>query len=190
VIQVIEPSTKLELIRELHSVHKQGTAFWNSIPAPELFAPIGEAWSPADNVRHLLKSNRPVARALEVPRVGLAFRFGLTWRPSRSYAALRETYLAALAGGVTAGRFAPNPELPPADPEAARRELMEKREMVAARLLVALTRWSEWSLDHLVMPHPALGRLTAREMLFFTIYHNCHHVENVARRKGKLPASA
>jgi DinB family protein len=188
VIEVVEPSAKPELIRELHSVHKQGTEFWSAFDTAEFFAPIGEAWSPADNVRHLLKSNRPVARALEVPRLGLVFRFGLTRRPSRTYEAMRETYLKALAGGVTAGRFAPTPEPPPADLEAARRELMEKREMVSARLLAALTRWSEWSLDHLVMPHPALGKLTAREMLFFTIYHNTHHVQNVARRKGMGPA--
>jgi len=186
VIEVAEPYAKPELIRELHSVHKQGTAFWSSWSTAEFFAPIGEAWSPADNVRHLLKSNRPVARALELPRVALAFRFGLTWRPSRTYEAVRETYLKALAGGVTAGRFAPAPEPPPADPDAARRELMEKREMVSARLLAALTRWGEGSLDHLVMPHPALGKLTAREMLFFTLYHNTHHVENVARRKGSV----
>jgi hypothetical protein len=184
-LNIVEPFTKAELIRELHSVHKQSTAFWSSFETPEFFAPIGEAWSPADNVRHLLKSNRPVAKALEVPRLALLFRFGLTRRRSRSYAEIRETYRAALAGGVTAGRFAPNPEPPPADPEAARRELMEKRERVAARLLVALTRWSEGSLDHLRMPHPALGMLTAREMLFFTLYHNLHHVENVAQRKGR-----
>jgi uncharacterized damage-inducible protein DinB len=37
-------------------------------------------------------------------------------------------------------------------------------------------------LDRLRLPHPALGKLTVREMLFFTIYHNIHHVENVVRR--------
>ena len=42
--------------------------------------------------------------------------------------------------------------------------------------------WGEWTLDRLRLPHPALGRLTVREMLFFTLYHNLHHVENVARR--------
>jgi hypothetical protein len=34
------------------------------------------------------------------------------------------------------------------------------------------------------MPHPLLGKLTVREMLLFTLYHNLHHVQNVARRKG------
>lgn len=29
-----------------------------------------------------------------------------------------------------------------------------------------------------------LGKLTVREMLFFTLYHNLHHAQNVARRTG------
>jgi hypothetical protein len=46
----------------------------------------------------------------------------------------------------------------------------------------ALDRWSEAALDSVQMPHPLLGRLTAREMIFFTLYHNQHHVEVVRRR--------
>lgn len=49
-------------------------------------------------------------------------------------------------------------------------------------LMSATGRWREWQLDRLRLPHPALGNLTVREMLFFTIYHHAHHVENVVRR--------
>ena len=179
---VNDPFTKEELLDELRSLHEQSTAFWEAFPTAEFFVPLGEAWSPADNVRHLLKSNRPVARALGMPRIALALRFGTGFRRSRSYAEIRETYRAALAGGATAGRFAPRPEPAPADPEAARRALMEQREVTASALASALARWSDWSLDRLRLPHPALGKLTAREMLFFTLYHNLHHVLNAARR--------
>ena len=179
-----EPFAKAELLGELRSLHEQSTAFWESFGAAEFFAPLGDAWSPADNVRHLLKSNRPVARALGTARVALALRFGVGFRKSRSYAEIRETYRAALAGGVTAGRFAPRPEPAPADPETARRALMEQREATASALASALARWGEGALDRLRLPHPALGKLTTREMLFFTLYHNLHHVLNVARRTG------
>ncbi|HEX7184935.1 MAG TPA: DinB family protein [Thermoanaerobaculia bacterium] len=182
--RVQEPFTKPELVRELRSLHEQSTAFWSSFSSPELFAPIGEAWSPADNIRHLLKSNRPVVRALSLPRPALLLRFGLTLRSSRSYSQMRETYLAALARGVTAGRFAPAPEPFPDDPEAARRALMEQRHAIATALESALQSWGERALDRFRLPHPALGNLTVREMLFFTLYHNLHHVQNVARRWG------
>ena len=52
------------------------------------------------------------------------------------------------------------------------------------RLHGAITRWGERALDRFRLPHPALGQLTVREMLFFTLYHNLHHVLNVAARKG------
>jgi hypothetical protein len=61
---------------------------------------------------------------------------------------------------------------------------MHKREETAAALHAALGRWGERSLDRLRLPHPALGTLTVREMLLFTLYHNLHHVLVVARRKG------
>ena len=43
-------------------------------------------------------------------------------------------------------------------------------------------RWSEKKLDRYQAPHPALGKLTIREMLYFTIFHNVHHARLVAER--------
>lgn len=183
-----EPFTKQELLRGLRAVHDDSTRFWTSLAAADFYMPMGEAWSPADNVRHLMKTNRPVVKALGLPRPALVLRFGLTWRPSRSFSELRETYRAALARGVTAGPYAPAPEPPPTDPERSRSSLMEERERIASSLESALGQWGEWTLEHLVIPHPVLGRLTAREMVFFTLYHNLHHLESVARRRALLPA--
>jgi hypothetical protein len=186
---VEEPSSKRELLRELRALHESSTEFWDSFPASDFFAPLGDAWSPADNVRHLIKSNRPVARALRLPRIALLARFGIALRRSRTFAEVRDTYRAALARGVTAGRFAPAPEPAPADPDAARRALMKKRAEIAADLESAVEAWGERALGRFRLPHPALGMLTVREMLFFTLYHNLHHVNNVARRMGDRPAA-
>jgi hypothetical protein len=62
---------------------------------------------------------------------------------------------------------------------------MERREQVAANLHSAIDTWGERGLERLRLPHPALGLLTVREMLFFTLYHNLHHVLNVADRLGR-----
>jgi hypothetical protein len=188
--QVRDPATLPELLGELSALHQSSTAVWMHFDAASFYAPLGSAWSPADNVRHLIKSCRPVARALRVPKLLLLVPgAGVSLRGSRSYAEVRETYRRALAGGVQAGRFAPRPEPPPLDPEAARGTLMAQRETVAAELHGALDGWSERALDRFRMPHPALGQLTVREMLHFTLYHNLHHVENVAARLGWWDAS-
>lgn len=189
-ITVQEPSSGAEIVRELHSLHDRSRALWSGFSTTEFFFPQGDAWSPADNVRHLLKSNRPVLRALRTPKVLLLFRFGAGLRPSHSYAEVRERYRARLAAGVTAGRFAPRPLGSSDQTEEHRGALMAALDQVSQDLTGAVSGWREWPLDRFRLPHPALGRLTVREMLFFTLYHNFHHVQNVVRRAGYLPASS
>jgi hypothetical protein len=63
-ITVEEPSGGAEIVRELVALHARSRDFWGSFSTTEFFLPLGDAWSPADNVRHLLKSNQPVLRAL------------------------------------------------------------------------------------------------------------------------------
>lgn len=181
---MIDPRTNPEIRRELRSLHERSTRFWDAFSTADFLAPIGEAWSPAENVRHLIKSIRPLAKGLRVPRLLVLLTFGPALRKSRGYAEIREVYHRALAGGADAGRFAPSPEKPPADPEAWRKQLMERWQQTAKALEDAVVPWSEGFLDRCRMPHPLLGKLTVREMLLFTLYHNLHHVQNVARRKG------
>ncbi|HWM93007.1 MAG TPA: DinB family protein [Thermoanaerobaculia bacterium] len=181
-IAIQEPSGGADIVRELRALHAQSRDFWNSFSTPDFFSPLGDAWSPADNVRHLLKSNRPVARALGMPKALLLIRFGAGLRDSRTYPEVRERYLAALASGVQAGRFAPKPLEASDQTEEQRSSLMASLDEVSESLTRSVSGWREWPLDRLRLPHPALGRLTVREMLFFTLYHNLHHVQNVARR--------
>ena len=181
-ITVQEPSGGAEIVRELRALQARSRDFWSAFSTVEFFRPLGDAWSPADNVRHLLKSNRPVLRALTTPKILLAARFGAGLRPSRPYAEVRERYLARLAEGVKAGRFAPRPLASSEQTEEQRRTLLADLDQVSEHLTSAVAGWREWQLDRLRLPHPALGRLTVREMLFFTLYHNLHHIRNVERR--------
>ena len=45
--------------------------------------------------------------------------------------------------------------------------------------------FSEKDLDNYILPHPLLGKLTIREMLFFTIYHVQHHEVLTLKNLGK-----
>jgi hypothetical protein len=178
---VDEPFTGAELVRDFGAVGRWAAELWQSFDTGEFFQPLGDAWSPADNLRHLIKSNRPVARALGVPRLVLLLRFGFARRPSRSYSALRATYHQALAAGLRAGDFTPRPLTPGERTDEQRREILARWSRTLAELEAAIPRWSERALGHLRLPHPGLGLLTVREMLLFTLYHNTHHVLGVAR---------
>jgi hypothetical protein len=186
-----EPTTKDGLLAELRRLHEASSLFWEAFSTEEFFAPVGGGWSPAGNVRHLNKSIGPVARALRLPRVALWVLFGRALRPSRTFAGLRDDYLALLKQGGGAGTFAPEPPGELGNDARRRVELMAKREDFSQQLWAAIESWREQDLDRYRLPHPLLGKLTLREMLFFTLYHNYHHVRNVAARlKSEVGASA
>ncbi len=46
-----------------------------------------------------------------------------------------------------------------------------------------LEKFDEIERDTYILPHPLLGKLTIREMLYFTIYHVAHHKELVMKSK-------
>jgi len=44
-----------------------------------------------------------------------------------------------------------------------------------------ISEWSEEELNTIRLPHPILGKLTAKEMLSFTVYHLFHHMKTIQR---------
>ena len=178
-----EPYSRSDLVAALRQLDRNGELFLRSIPGEEFFDPQGSAWSPAEHVRHLAKSARPVARAMGAPRIVLAFRFGLHRGASPPFADLRRRYLDRLAAGGQAGRFAPGPRPRPSDVEAGRSEVVAEWRAANGALETALARWAEPSLDRYRLPHPLLGPLTIREMNMFTVYHTAHHLRRIAERR-------
>jgi uncharacterized damage-inducible protein DinB len=107
----------------------------------------------------------------------LLVSFGKAKRQSRSFEEIRETYQGKLKDGAKAtGRFVPDEKS-----GKEKEELLKKWQKISDKLIAALNKWSEEDLDKYRLPHPILGKLTVREMLFFTLYHNTHHVNNVRK---------
>ncbi len=172
--------TRDEILAELDRIARKSSAYWSAFSNEDFFAKIGEAWSPADNVRHLAKSIRPVAKAMRLPRILVRVMFGAPRRASVSYEALRERYLGKLADGADAGRFAPSSRV-----VADREAVLAQLEQANRDLRAAIARWPDSALDRHQLPHPILGKLTAREMLFFTLYHLTHHIAVVEKRRAQ-----
>ena len=71
-----EPATDQQIAATLERVQDESVAYWSGFETSEFFAKIDGHWSPAENVRHLIKSIRPVTKALTMPRLVLWFMFG------------------------------------------------------------------------------------------------------------------
>lgn len=138
-------------------------------------------WTAAQQLEHLFRAVQPVALAFALPKFLLRLLFGKANRPSRSFEGLVEKYQQKLAdGGRASGRF-----VPPKTRLADREKLLAGLENEVEKLSRRLGRFSETDLDTLLLPHPLLGKLTLREMLFFTAYHVAHHERSVREMLGK-----
>lgn len=179
-----DPPQKSDLLARFAALRGDGLAFWRDFEPDRFWSRHGGAWSPADNVRHLMMSTAPVARALRLPRLVLRVMFGAAPEPARTWHAFRAAYLDGLGRGASAGRFAPPPVATPADPAAGQRQLIGECETTVRALGRAIEPWGEEDLDRLRLPHPVLGRLPLREMLMFTLFHFEHHRDRVAERLG------
>jgi hypothetical protein len=181
------PQTKPDILNGLTDLKVGELEFWRAIEPERFASAFGHAWSPADTVRHLIKSTSPVTQALVSPRMTLRDMFGEGPGASIPYSDLVERYHAVLAAGGNAGSFAPSPSPIPTDLRASQQDLVSKCGSTLAALIAAVEPWTETELDLYRLPHPLLGKLTVREMLFFTLYHYEHHRAIVSRR---LEASA
>lgn len=184
-----EPLSREAIAEELDTIHAESVRYWSTLSTATFLAPIGEAWSPRENVRHLTRSVRAVTRGLRLPRFVVRLSFGAARRASRSLEEMRGWYLGALTPGFRAAAFAPSRRHTGDDPEGERTRIMAQHAAAIRALREATLRWSERHLDRCRLPHPLLGPLTVREMLLFTLLHNRHHVAGVQRRLATHVAS-
>lgn len=184
-------TTRDEIVHALAGAEREVAAFFGGLSPDDFVRREGEAWTPAEHLRHLDRTVRAITRALGFPRWILRLRFGGSKQPSRGYDEVRMVYRARLAaGGKSTPEFVPPREAVAArEVEAYRARLLGRWAEANARMRVALERWPEEALDRIGMPHPLLGRLTVREMLFFTLYHDLHHVEGARRRLSAASSS-
>ena len=181
----IPPRTRDEILQSLDRAREQGAEYWTAFSTSDFFAKMGEHWSPSDHARHLTKAIRPVTKALTMPRLALRVMFGKPEHASSTYEELRARYQALLDAGGKAGKFAPSAH-EESDLESWRMAILQNLDSACAALRKAVLRWNDDRLDRYQLPHPLLGKLTLREMLFFTAYHQLHHVEAAKRRHAAM----
>ena len=172
--------TRDEIVDAVRGAQREGAAYWSAFGSDVFSQKIGESWSPSETVRHLIKSIRAVTKGLTMPRFVLRLMFGKPRRPSATYDALVARYLGLLEAGGRAGRFAPSPET-----TSDRSTILARLAQANDELQKAIARWSDADLDRYRLPHPLLGKLTVREMLFFTVYHQHHHMNVTFRRRAE-----
>lgn len=131
----------------------------------------GDKWTAGQQLQHIILAVSPVNMAMGLPKLILQWRFGKANRPSRTYEELVNKYHSKLQqGGSASARFTPAQV-----PASERTALLQKLQQLVNQLCNKTMRQREKDLDRYILPHPLLGKLTLREMLYFTAYHVEHH---------------
>ncbi len=163
---------KEQIISEIKNVCLITTNVSLGASEEEFYAIQNQKWSAAQNYAHLTLSAKLLARAISAPKIALWLKFGRKFNNiSRSYDDLANMYVEvnskpreALTGFEPRMKAGTNKS----DEILAFQKIHEK-------LLKALDSWSEKQLGSYLVPHPLMGKITFREMLYFMIYHIQHH---------------
>lgn len=190
-----DPVTRDELIAAFDVTRNEVSGYFSALDLQTFTASPPGRWSPAQHLDHLIRANAPVAAGLGLARAPLprlAARLGLTrgrlapapaGRVGRTYAALRDAYRAALAAGAKAS----GPYLP--QQRSDQDSLVQDYRRGVSTLQAALARWPDAGLDRWLARHPILGDLSVRELLYFTLYHNRHHLDGVQDAQRELASA-
>ncbi len=161
----------VELQEKLLKNHQDFIQHIRHLPEGEFNSGPAGKWTAGQHLDHLVRSVAPVAFAFSFPPVLLRILFGKNNRTPRTYDELVLKYQNKLgAGGKASGRFIPAVVL-----FSDRSKLINKLEQLITTLNKRIASKTEEQLDTLLLPHPLLGKLTLREMLYFTLYHVEHH---------------
>ncbi len=164
-----------EITHALKDSARHAADWFSTLPIEHFFTRQAGAWSASDNVDHMLKAIKPITKAMKLPKMALQTLFGKPVNQSRTYEEICTIYSDEIAKGAKAsGTFLPLQE-DPDNPEEKKAELLQRLALELDKLVSAVEKWQETELDEVQLPHPIIGKITVREMLFFTIHHNLRH---------------
>jgi len=162
---------KQELIKKLQLEHNAFTSYILNLDEKEFLEAKEGKWTAGQQMEHIRQSVQAINLALSLPKFALKLFFGKSNRPSKTNEELIDKYQLKLKNG---GR-APRAFQPKKIELSNRSELNKKLNSITVALARKINKFHENELDEIILPHPLLGKITLREMIYFTNYHVQHH---------------
>lgn len=170
---------KSEIIKKLQAAHTQLWLSASTLPPNVQVKNVAGKWSALENVQHINKSVEPLLKYLGLPKQSIERLFGLSERKPLSYEAFCETYLQKTTNGVVA----PAVFVPDIFVENNLKTEIKNGENILKAIITAIETWTETDLDTYNSLHPLFGKVSAREILYFSIFHAQHHGKAIHKIK-------
>lgn len=183
IVMEATPTTKERIFEGLQESFHIVDQSISSLAPGECRVGFAGKWNTAEQLEHLQLSNEAVLKALHLPKTQLRQMFGELGRAGQNFNELKARYLQVLQEKAI--------KAPPKfQPQSVTTETLNEAQQAWNELAVGFSevaaQWGEEELDTYVIPHPAMGNLSVREMLFFIIFHNAHHLRQIEEIKSEL----
>lgn len=170
---------KGDIINILLKNHNAFIAKVGSLSDSDFTAVNHGKWNAGQQLSHIVKSVAAVQRAFELPKSVLEDRFGTTTRKNRTYEEVVANYLRVLKQNpdyVLLDKFTPSTIT-----TTEKAIVLKRLQTLIKALINDMDRYSEIALNTFILPHPVMGNLTLREVLYFTAYHVIHHDRQILK---------
>ncbi|WP_460571428.1 DinB family protein [Flaviaesturariibacter terrae] len=158
----------------LGATHEEFAAFVDALPPASFEAAPPGKWTPGQQLAHLVLCLKPIAAAL-ASKEYIDQKFGRLDRTTWT----QEEVLARYRAGLAAGGTAPERFLPPPVASADKAAWLDALRSELRSISGHVAGYTDAELDSLALPHPFLGLLSIRELLYLMTYHATHHLRQV-----------
>ncbi|KZS40386.1 hypothetical protein AWE51_05370 [Aquimarina aggregata] len=168
---------KEQLIHEFKSVHSLFIDDIEVLDEHDFVSYLKGKWSAGQQLEHIYLSVKPLIQVFLLPKFILKIFFGKAKRESISYDAMITKYSKVLEqGGKATSKY-----IPKKITIQQRAQLAKSLKSTIDTLLIKIKSTKDQDLDEILVPHPLMGKLTLREMLYFSIYHAKHHHKSLKK---------
>lgn len=175
------------IINKLKGTHLEFLDYVTSLSKEDQCYSNGK-WTASQQLHHIYLSIVPLIKVINRDFLKNLFK---SEKSSKSYSEIVQ---------ISSAKFRAHVKSPesviPKDPDSLNLpDLIQSFEQCLAEITSNLLLITDAELDQHLIAHPVLGKLTIREMLYFTIYHAEHHHQSVrkvmeekALNKGSAPS--
>lgn len=166
---------KTEIKNTLEKRYTSFIKYINGLSDDEFLFFYQSKWTAEKQLKHIVLCINPLVQVFGKSKIKIEQNFGTTETKGRNYDQLKTNYLEKL----NQGGKSPTQYVPQIVSENEKTKLVETLEKLIEKLNKEIEDFTEKELDRLYIPHPILGNISLREMLYNAIYHVEHHQKQV-----------